>query len=175
MNLAADFRVISLPFTCKNKMRLKDWKRRVNKVQTQGGWANHLSSGYWKEQFLLYFVHCFNKTSPQNWFVSGLPNAWLPDAVREMMNVDWRERAAEILPTVGIPWQSVCYMMPAAHSTNQKHASDCHGSDCSCNHFLECYFPPFFVCFFLRWRHWNNITERCIEKRIKWFSLSPRG
>ena len=32
-----------------NKMRLKDWKRRLNKVQTQRDRPNHTSSGYMKE------------------------------------------------------------------------------------------------------------------------------
>ena len=32
-----------------NILRLKDWKRRVNKVQTQEDRPNHMNSGYSKE------------------------------------------------------------------------------------------------------------------------------
>ena len=32
-----------------NKMRSKDWKRRINKVQTKGDRPNHMSSGFSKE------------------------------------------------------------------------------------------------------------------------------
>ena len=43
-----------------NKIRLKDVKRRVNKVQTDGDRPNHMSSGYSKElnvQDVRYFMN----------------------------------------------------------------------------------------------------------------------
>ena len=43
-----------------NKIRLKDVKRRVNKVQTHGDTPNHISSGYSKElnvQNVRYFMN----------------------------------------------------------------------------------------------------------------------
>lgn len=87
--------------------------------------------------------------------MSGLPKAWLPDAVRERMNIDWNERATKIQPTLGLPG----YMMRAAHSTNQKH-----GSDCSCHYVLNFYFLPCFRFFIsqmttLKQYHWAKYRK----------------
>ena len=46
-------------FYMPNKVRLKDWKRRVNKMQTQGDRPNLMSSGCSKElnvQNVIYFM-----------------------------------------------------------------------------------------------------------------------
>ena len=54
------FSSYSPAFFVQNKIRLKDVKRRVNKVQTHGDRPNHMSSGYSKElnvQNVRYFMN----------------------------------------------------------------------------------------------------------------------